>query len=60
MLKKNGYKEELRYIEEEKGKRKKRTRKVTWFNPPFCQSVKTNIGRKYLELVRKHFSYTRF
>ena len=39
-----------------KGKKKKRKRKIVWFNPPFCESVKTNVGRKYLELVRKHFS----
>ena len=55
-LRKNGYKEGLRYVKEVKGKKKKRKRKIVWFNPPFCESVKTNVGRKYLELVRKHFS----
>ena len=35
--------------------KKPRKRKVTWFNPPFSDNVKTNIGRKFLTLVIKHF-----
>ena len=27
-----------------------------WYNPPFCKSVKTNLARRYIELVKKHFS----
>ena len=30
-------------------------RKVIWFNPPFSQSVKTNIGKTFLKLVKQHF-----
>ena len=26
-----------------------------WFNPPYNKAVYTNIGRKFLELVEKHF-----
>ena len=33
-----------------------RNRKVLWFNPPFSKSVKTNIGKQFLNLVRKHFT----
>ena len=36
-------------------KKKKRRRRITWFNPPFSESVATNIGRCFLELVKKHF-----
>ena len=25
------------------------------FNPPYCQSVKTNIGKEFLHLIDKHF-----
>ena len=26
-----------------------------WFNPPYSKNVKTNIGRKFLTLIDKHF-----
>ena len=29
--------------------------KIIWFNPPFNNSVKTNVGRKFLGLVKKNF-----
>ena len=32
-----------------------RRRNIIWFNPPFCKSVKTNIGRYFLKLLNKHF-----
>ena len=28
-----------------------RTRKVTWFNPPFSQSISTNVAQKFLHLI---------
>ena len=28
-----------------------RTRNVTWFNPPFSQSISTNVGQKFLNLL---------
>ena len=37
-----------------KGK-KQRKRKVTWFNPPFAANLSTNLGRKFLNLIEKHF-----
>ena len=33
----------------------KRHRNVSWFNPPYSMSVKTNIGRSFLSLVNSHF-----
>ena len=35
--------------------RKNRSRKIIWFNPPYNESVKTNIGKQFLKLVKKHF-----
>ena len=28
---------------------------MIWFNPPYSKSVKTNLGAKFLRLIRKHF-----
>ena len=36
-------------------KKNHRKRKITWFNPPYSKHVKTNIGKKFLELIDKHF-----
>ena len=35
--------------------KRKRKKKEIWFNPPFNMNVKTNVGRKFLRLVDKHF-----
>ena len=29
--------------------------KIIWFNPPYCFSIKTNVGRIFLKLIKKHF-----
>lgn len=54
----SGFPEKLQFVQP--GRQQTRTkgqrqRRVTWFNPPFSRSVKTNIGRKFLALVSKHF-----
>ena len=54
-LKERGYKAEMKYETSENTKNKNRERKILWFEPPFSQSVKTNIGKVFLKLVRKHF-----
>ena len=36
-------------------KRKSRKRNIVWFNPPFSKHVKTNIGKVFLYLLKKHF-----
>ena len=33
---------------------RKRTRNIIWFNPPFCQTVKTYVAEKFLRLLDKH------
>ena len=35
--------------------RRSSNRKVIWFNPPYSQNLKTNIGKLFIKLVRKHF-----
>ena len=47
----------LKYIkkQEKKNKKKRQAREETWFNPPFSLTVETNIGKKFLGLVKKCF-----
>ena len=56
VLKDNFYKESLKFdgtsIQKPKRKRK---RSIMFYHPPFCASVKTNIGKEFLKLVSKHF-----
>ena len=40
---------------ENKYSNKNRSRKCIWFNPPYCKLVRCNIGKKFLDLVDKHF-----
>jgi hypothetical protein len=35
-----------------------RKRNITWFNPPFSTTVETNVARKFLDLLDKHFPPT--
>ena len=52
-----GYCQDLKF-KKLKHKKRKRNRKVIWFNPPYSDSVKTNIGGKFLNLIDKHFKET--
>ena len=55
-LKNSGFETKLFYkMNESTTRRRSRKRKIIWFNPPFCQSVETNVARKFLLLVDKHF-----
>ena len=63
-LAKSGYKSSLEYREKNsttdnntrEKKKRNRKRKVIWFNPPFNKNVNTDVGRKFLSLIDKHFS----
>ena len=35
--------------------KRKRRRKIIWFNPPFSLSVKTNIGKLFFKMLKKNF-----
>ena len=59
-LKKSGFHEKLEYVREEvdkhgKEEKKRRKRKIIWFNLPYSNNVKSNVGKQFLKLVRRHF-----
>ena len=54
-LKESEYETEMKYETSENKNNRNRHRKIIWFNPTFSQTVKTNIGKIFLKLVRKHF-----
>ena len=53
-LNRAGYKHKLEFKTPEQPKRK-RKKKIIWFNPPHSINVKTNVGKKFLNLLDKHF-----
>ena len=65
-LKRSGYDVKLKYTPtpensvaensaESSEDKRSRKRKIIWYNPPYSQSVKTNIGKKFFNLIQKHF-----
>ena len=58
-FKKSGFNDRLIYSTKtadcDTSEKKKRKRKVIWFNPPFSLNVKTNVGKIFLRLVKRHF-----
>ena len=56
-LERAGYKEKLEFIEGIRSRVAKSSRKrtITWFNPPYNQNVKTNIGREFLRAIEECF-----
>ena len=52
----SGFPGEMKFIPaNQQTKKRQRQRNVTWFNPPYSKSVKTNVGHRFLSLVSKHF-----
>ena len=56
-LDKSGYKHKLKYQANTNtaNNKKQRKRNIIWFNPPYIKNVKTNIGKIFLNLMKKHF-----
>ena len=55
-LERSGFKHKLTYEDPENpSTTSNRKRKVIWFNPPYSKSVKTNVGKRFLNLLDKHF-----
>ena len=55
-LKSSGFETKLIYNRNESTtRRRSRKRKIICFNPPYCQSVETNVACKFLLLVDKYF-----
>ena len=59
LLRKSGFHDNITFIPKttntKTNKKKTRKRTIIWFNPPYCLSVKTNVGRIFLKLIQKHF-----
>ena len=53
-LAKSGFQKSMKF-EASPQPKKNRKRNIIWFNPPFIQNVKTNIGKKFMALLGKHF-----
>ena len=53
----SGFAAELSFKEppEEPPNRRTRKRKTIWFNPPYSSNVRTNLGKKFLQLINEHF-----
>ena len=55
-LKNSGHSVGITYTESpEKARSNNRQRRIIWFNPPYSRSVATNIGKKFLGLISRHF-----
>ena len=55
-MRRSGHSGELQYNSPpDTHKRKPRKRNIVWFNPPFSEHVKSNIGKVFLHLLEKHF-----
>ena len=54
VLRESGYDKTLSYTPN-KRKRKNRRKSATYYNPPFDLQVKTNVAKRFLQLVNKHF-----
>ena len=54
-LQESGYKTPMSYAQTDLKTSKNRSWNIIWFKPPFSQNVKTNIGKIFLKLIKKHF-----
>ena len=59
-LKRSGFDSLKGYMESEfirrDNKKKRKPRKIIFFNPPFCNTVKTKVGKQFFHLVNLHFA----
>ena len=54
-LEKSGHRPPAQSTKPAGSNKRKRSRKITWFNPPYNQNVTTNVAGSFLRLVDKHF-----
>ena len=56
-LREAGYSDKLEFSkpESKEKKRRNRSRKIVWFNPPFSKNVSTNLTVVFRNLLAKHF-----
>ena len=59
-LKRSGFDKLRKYMDSEfirkNNKNERRPRNIIFFNPPFCNTVKTKNGKQFFNLVNLHFS----
>ena len=54
----SGFQDTLSYLvpnTQSNRRSRSRRRKVIWYNPPYSENVSTDIGHRFLNLIRKHF-----
>ena len=56
-IEKSSYKHNLVFQATKTENPRNRKRNITWFNPPFSNNVSTNVGKKFLRLLDKHFPH---
>ena len=55
-LEKSGYQFRLHYEPPlEVPNHRRRMRKIIWYNPPFCKTVKTNLGKQFFKILSQSF-----
>ena len=55
-LRNSGYTNfQLKYNPEKTTQKRTRKRDIIWFNPPFNKNLSTNIGKKFFNLMDRHF-----
>ena len=54
-LNESGYKTTLTYTKTTNVNNRNRAHNIMWFNSPYSQNVKTNIGKAFLKLVKENF-----
>ena len=57
-VKESGYTTYLEHTTPYENTNRNRNQKILWFNPLFSQSIKTNIGKIFIKLIKKHFPKT--
>ena len=58
-LNKSGFQKKLNYIAaQSKNDNELRKRKIIWYSPPYSANIKTNIGKTFLNLIKKQFPKT--
>ena len=58
-LTKSGYEHQLRFTPQPASREsnpRKRQRNITWFNPPFSNSIINNIGQKFFNIIDSEFT----
>ena len=59
-MKESGYERKLEFEnsrtpDTNRENKKKRKRKILWYNPPYNINLKTDFGHQFLKLIKKHF-----